>query len=85
MTKTIYKITTSCTLISEYTKTSKDYKSVQDVYYDFDYCGDPKEIDWQDEEHIKIEVSEDDGKTWKEATDENGCLKDEYKEEVSNG
>jgi len=64
-TMPMYKITTSCRLIQEYTETSKNYKSVQDVYDNFDFCGDPKEIDYQDEYLKKVEVSVDGGKTWK--------------------
>ena len=62
---TLYKITTSCTLISEYTVTSKDYNSVQNIYADFDFSGNPKEIAYQDEDFEKVEVSVDGGKTWK--------------------
>jgi hypothetical protein len=61
---TLYKITTSCTLISEYTVT--DYNSVQDVYENFDFSGDPKEIAYQNEDFKKVEFSEDGGKTWRE-------------------
>ena len=67
---TLYRITTSCTLISEYTVTSKDYKSVQDVYADFDFSGDPKEIAYQNEDFETVEFSVDGGKTWKEETEE---------------
>jgi len=59
----MYKITTSCKLIQEYTVT--DYNSVQDIYEDFDFSGDPKEIDYQDEDFEMVEVSMDGGKTWK--------------------
>ena len=59
----IYKITTSCKLLQEYTVT--DYNSVQDIYANFDFSGDPKEIDYQDEDFKKVEFSEDGGKTWK--------------------
>jgi hypothetical protein len=59
----MYKITTSCKLIQEYTVT--DYNSVQDIYEDFDFSGDPKEIDCQNEDFEKVEVSMDGGKTWK--------------------
>jgi len=67
MAKTIWRITTSCTLISEYIE--DDFKDVEDVYGNFEYT-DGKEIDYQNEKIITIEVSNDDGKTWKEVSDE---------------
>ena len=58
-----WKITTSCTLITEYI--DDGFKDVEDVYDNFE-CGDGKEVDYQDEQIHKIEVSEDGGKTWRE-------------------
>lgn len=67
MAKTIWRITTSCTLISEYIE--DDFKDVEDVYGNFEYT-DGKGIDYQNEKIITIEVSNDDGKTWKEVSNE---------------
>ena len=64
--KKIWKITTACTLISEYTVTNEDYKSVKDIYADFDFSGDPKEVDYKNEDFENVEFSIDGGKTWEQ-------------------
>tara|TARA_R100001594_G_scaffold138518_1_gene182203 strand:- start:598 stop:810 length:213 start_codon:yes stop_codon:yes gene_type:complete len=63
----IWKITTSCTVITEYM--DKNAKDVEGVYDNFGNClyTHGEEIDYQNEDIDKIEFSKDGGKTWVEA------------------
>ena len=65
--KKIWKITTSCTLLTEYT--DEDAKDISDVQNNFSDClyNDGKEIDYQNEDIDMVEFSVDGGKTWIEA------------------
>jgi hypothetical protein len=66
MTKKIWRITTSCKLITEYTEPGHEDETVEDVCENFSDClfGDGKEKDYQEEEIIKVEVSKDSGISW---------------------
>ena len=65
-----WRITTSCTLTTEYIE--HGFKDLQQLYDEFDYstcsenCNCCNEIDYANESIDKVEASEDGGKTWKE-------------------
>ena len=62
----IWKITTSCTLVTEYI--DKNAKDISDVHNNFSDClyTDGEEIDYQNEDIHTVEFSIDGGKTWSE-------------------
>ena len=64
--KKIWKITTSCTLLTEYI--DEDAKDLNDVKDNFSGClyTDGEETEWQNEDIHTIEFSIDGGKTWTE-------------------